>query len=903
MISVRLATDLPVQRKKANPWSTILVLSLCALMVGTAGCATLPANSKGDLSVPAIESPMLPGGFVSVTYVARVTVAGGTAPYAWAVSGGQLPAGLTFNRTTGVISGTPDQPGSFSFSAEVRDSSSPARTASKSLSITIAPATARVTTQLQILSASLPNGMLNSSYSATLTASGGTSPYSWSISSGSLPAGLMFESSGQISGTPTRSGSFSFNVEVHDSSSLEQTASRTLSITIAAGATHVTTQLQIMTPSLQTGMLNSSYSATLTASGGTGPYLWSILSGSLPTGLAITSSGQISGKPTESSSSSFTIEVKDSSSPPQTVSQVYLITIAGGGTGVSLTDCGTLSSPDAVYLLQNDVSSTGTCFSIQGDDITLNLNGHTVTYNTADQNYARYAIVGINCWDPDLTNGKANGNPCGGSFRNLTVFGGTLTEGSGAAANYAHVIRLGQNISGGPTIYEVTFNFHTNSAQGIDIAYADNASGLGPIIHDNTFNNGVTQIMNRYQEDGASVTILGCTFNVGLTSRIYQNTVIGGPQSGLRNSCNGGEVDHNSISAGNPHGTQSNGVCNPTLGCQYANDYGILAWGPNSNIHDNIVTPLEGRGIELTGNGVTVQNNTITNANEVENDAEYNGCEGSGDYGFQWDDKVTNSTASGNHVTVVSDVCTASAMRLTDVPLTGENRSSNNYYSAIRTSTSLPCTAPQMGAPSGCAIAISTEMDNNSTGFTSTNDTFTGDSGIFWFDWDGAYNVTFINPTFNKGSTFPSTPWYFAYAANGEGAVSNVHIRDATFGPGVDPTNNVIPARSANQAAVNIYIDRTYTLFVTNQNAGPVAGATVTITDALGNRECSTATNAAGIATCVVTQERINNDTGANQVENRNPMTVSTGKLGCVTNAEKETVSQTMNRALQLSCQ
>ena len=80
-------------------------------------------------------------------------------------------------------------------------------------------------------------------------------------------------------------------------------------------------------------------------------------------------------------------------------------------------------------------------------------------------------------------------------------------------------------------------------------------------------------------------------------------------------------------------------------------------------------------------------------------------------------------------------------------------------------------------------MAISTEM-STATGFTSTNDTFTGDSGILWFDWNGAYNFTFINPTFNKGTTFPSSPWYFAIAVNGYGAVSNVHIRDATFGAG-----------------------------------------------------------------------------------------------------------------------
>jgi parallel beta-helix repeat protein len=339
--------------------------------------------------------------------------------------------------------------------------------------------------------------------------------------------------------------------------------------------------------------------------------------------------------------------------------------------------------------------------------------------------------------------------------------------------------------------------------------------------------------------------------------------------------------------------------------CQYANDFGILAWGPNSNIHDNVLKLQEGRGIEVSGgSGSTITRNTITNANELENDAEYNGCEGSGAYGIQWDDGIVDTLATDNNVTVLSSVCTASALRLTHSPESGNNTSSSNSYTAVRTSSSLPCTVPQIGAPSGCAVAVSTDMDVNTTGFTSTNDTFTGDSAIFWFDWDGAYNVTFINPTFNKGIAFPSSPWYFAIAGNGFGAVSNVHIRDATFGAGVDPRNNIIPARNAGtQAAVSFYIDWTYTLVVTDQTGNSVTGARVTVMDSLGNQECNTSTVAAGIATCVVTQERIHNDTGANQVEDRNPMAVSTSKSGCVTNAVKGTVSQTMNQAIQLSCQ
>jgi hypothetical protein len=629
----------------------------------------------------------------------------------------------------------------------------------------------------------------------------------------------------------------------------------------------------------------------------------------MPAGLQVSLSGEINGKPTQSVSSSFTVEVKDSSSPPQIVTEPYSITIAATGTGLSLTDCGTLSNPGTTYLLQNDVSSEGTCFSIQGENITLNLNSHTVTYNSSDQIYARYAIVGINCWDPDLTNGQANGNPCGGRFDNLTVFGGTLTEGSGTAGNYAHVIRLGQDMSGGPTIFDTTLNFHSNSAQGINIENSGNFSGLGPIIHDNTFNNAVTQIINRDEEDGTSITVLGCGSNV--TNRVYNNTVIGGPQSGIRDNCNGAEVDHNTIEIGNPNGTQSNGVCNPTLGCQYTNDFGILVWGANSNVHDNILKLREGRGIQFSGGGSgvagkgsVVENNTIITADEKKNNAEYNGCEGSGDYGIQWDDGILNTLATGNNLTVVSSVCTASALRVTDSPAAGNNTSNGNTYTSIRTSTSLPCTVPQMGAPSGCAMAISTDMGNNTTGFTSTNDTFTGDSGIFWFDWDGAYNFTLIRPTFNKGTTFPSSPWYFAIAGNGYGAVSNVHIRDAIFGPGVDPTNNIIRAQNpGTQAAVSFYIDWTYSLSITDQNGNPVNGATVIVTNSLGAQECNITTNATGLASCVVTQMRIHNDTGANQVENRYPLAVSISLHGCVPSVTTEIVAQTMNRAIQLSCQ
>jgi Putative Ig domain len=300
--------------------SSNTTVSVTATSATNAGISTSSAVVVS--SAPAITTTSLASGVVGTTYTQTLAATGGAGTLTWSITGA-LPAGLSLNTSTGVISGTPTAFGTFNFTVKVTDSAPTPMTASGPLSITINNPPLTITTT------SLPNGQVGTAYSASLAAAGGASPYTWSVTVGSLPAGLNLNTStGAITGNPTAAGTSNFTVKVTDSTTpTAQTQTKALSITIYA-------VLSISTTSLPNGAVGTLYSQNLVATGGATPYTWSH-TGSLPAGLSLnTSTGVISGTPTATGTSGFTVTVTDSTTPTaQTKSQSLSITINGASGG------------------------------------------------------------------------------------------------------------------------------------------------------------------------------------------------------------------------------------------------------------------------------------------------------------------------------------------------------------------------------------------------------------------------------------------------------------------------------------------------------------------------------------------------------------------------------------------
>ncbi|HEX3069162.1 MAG TPA: ice-binding family protein [Thermoanaerobaculia bacterium] len=198
------------------------------------GAVTLDTNhvnTCGVLACPIItvNPATLPNGTVGTPYNQSVSASGGTAPYAFSVSSGALPTSLILNPATGAITGTPTVPGTFTFTITATDATG--CSGSRQYTMTIANAGCSA---IIVNPTTLPPGATLQPYAQTITASGGTAPYTFAVIGGALPPGLSLNSTtGLIAGAPQQPGIFNVTIGATDSAGCQ--GSRAYTIAILAG--------------------------------------------------------------------------------------------------------------------------------------------------------------------------------------------------------------------------------------------------------------------------------------------------------------------------------------------------------------------------------------------------------------------------------------------------------------------------------------------------------------------------------------------------------------------------------------------------------------------------------------------------------------------------------------------
>ncbi len=290
--------------------TTSITVSLEAISKANTG---VTVTSSITIVLPVtFTTTSLPNGSNGVAYNQTIITSGGVAPITYAVGIGSLPPGLKLN-SVGTIIGTPSSSGTNIFTINAIDTGTPPLTVPSPIyTITINPPP-----PLSITSTVMATGITGTPYSSAIASSGGVPPLTWSVPPNTLPNGLELNtSSGLITGTPTTPRVTTFFPTVTDSAIPPQKFTSTTGVTITV---ITVAPLQAVTPPLAPGDVAVGYSASLVATGGVTPYVWSIVGGQLPAGLNLDpATGIISGIPilatTPPTATNFSVQVEDSNS-------------------------------------------------------------------------------------------------------------------------------------------------------------------------------------------------------------------------------------------------------------------------------------------------------------------------------------------------------------------------------------------------------------------------------------------------------------------------------------------------------------------------------------------------------------------------------------------------------------
>ncbi len=285
----------------------------------TGAGAPFSITQNYTLNVPApaivIAPATLPNTTAGLGYSQTISASGGPLPFAFTVTAGALPNGLTLD-SGGALSGTTTAAGTFNFTVTATDVNG--QTASNAYTIVVAVPTITLTP------ATLPGGTAGVAYSQALTVAGGIAPYTVT-QTGALPAGLAFNAAtGIFSGTPTQAGTFTISVTATDSTGgTAATVTNTYTLTIA------TPTLTLTPATVPAGTAGVAYTQTFFANGGIAPYVYTLSAGALPAGMTLTAAGVLSGTPTAAGTFNFSVTATDSTTgTPATVTNAYTLTLS-----------------------------------------------------------------------------------------------------------------------------------------------------------------------------------------------------------------------------------------------------------------------------------------------------------------------------------------------------------------------------------------------------------------------------------------------------------------------------------------------------------------------------------------------------------------------------------------------
>jgi hypothetical protein len=438
----------------------------------------------------------------------------------------------------------------------------------------------------------------------------------------------------------------------------------------------------------------------------------------------------------------------------------FVVTASSGPpAGSALSACVPITK-SGTYYLASDVTCTNQGFALNANNISFNLNGHTIYYGSTTGAVVP-AISICDTWYSSLPQ-----TACGNSQHAAPqIYNGKIVQTKGTTP-FSHAIWIGQanGLSAG-AIHDLNI---TIQEPGTEAIYGDYPLA-GWKIQNNVINDNVTNIQKsgqnplsaRSQMQGAAIQLnMGSNWlpvipqtktPSGLYDVISGNTINGTPQTGIYDTSQNAQIYSNTI----------------TLSAYYSNDYGVTVMADGQQVHDNIITG-RGRGIDAESSNFVLNHNTIS-VHEEANNSEYNGCELAGSDGIRiknYGTPTQNGVVSNNTITVNGKYCEANGIALTQL-LGGSLSISGNKVTVIPGPNFANDTS---GSGSGY-YAIRYDGVTSATNIAWSKNSFTSDIGPFIY-WDGANTTIQSGQTWNLGGLYGVVAIDGGPTAFGGGAIS-----------------------------------------------------------------------------------------------------------------------------------